>query len=231
MIDWLNEYEVPDFPPTNKALSDPQGLLAAGGLISPLWLDTAYRRGIFPWNDPEEARLWWTPTPRAVITPDSFHIPRKIAKELRKSRMRVTSNLAFERVMAGCTAPRDGQNGTWIDSEITAVYPTLQHSGRALSIECWAPDGTLAGGFYGLIIGRALFGESMFSAQSGASKIAFATEVPVLFECGIALIDCQMRTEHLARFGLIDLPRDEFEARLARAVNSEEIRPVPGVIK
>ena len=231
MIDWLDEYEVPVFPDTSRAMADPNGLIAAGGHISPLWLDSAYRRGIFPWNDPQEARLWWTPSPRAVIVPESFHVPRRIAKECRNTPLRVTSNQAFAAVMEGCAGPRRDQAGTWIDDEILETYPALHACGRAVSIECWTPEGDLAGGFYGLLIGSALFGESMFSRVSGASRIAFACAAPVFFESGITMIDCQMRTEHLARFGLTELARPDFEQLLKKAVNAAPVRPLPGIIR
>lgn len=231
MIDWLDEFQPPAFPDTARALKEPNGLLAAGGLVSPAWLDAAYRQGVFPWNDPEEERLWWTPSPRAVITPESFRIPKRLAREARSSAFRVTANLAFPDVMTGCAAPRQDSEGTWIDDEIISVYPELNHAGRAVSIECWDANGKLAGGFYGLIIGRVLFGESMFSTVSGASKAAFAFAAPALFELGIQLIDCQMKTDHLSRFGILELERHEFETLLESAINAPSIPPIPGVIR
>ncbi|MEK9714014.1 MAG: leucyl/phenylalanyl-tRNA--protein transferase, partial [Thalassolituus sp.] len=141
MIDWLDDFTAPEFPATNKALLDPNGLLAAGGILSPAWLDSAYRIGVFPWNDPEETRMWWTPTPRAVITPDSFRIPKRLAREVRHSRLRITSNTSFERTMQGCAEARSGKEGTWIDNEIMTNYPRLYHSGRAFSVEAWDERG------------------------------------------------------------------------------------------
>lgn len=235
MIDWLDEFQAPAFPDTGRALKDPNGLLAAGGLLSPAWLDCAYRKGVFPWNDPDEERLWWTPSPRAVITPESFHIPKRLAREVRNSDFRITANLTFARVMMGCADPRKDSTGTttgtWIDDEILGVYPELNQAGRALSIECWDTNGDLVGGFYGLIIGKALFGESMFSKVSGASKAAFATAAPILFELGIEMIDCQMRTDHLARFGIVELERRDFETLLTSAVNKTPIAAIPGVLR
>ncbi|MDF1762820.1 MAG: leucyl/phenylalanyl-tRNA--protein transferase, partial [Oleibacter sp.] len=188
MIDWLNESNDPNFPSTAKALKDPSGLLAAGGLVSPRWIDAAYRQGIFPWNDPSEVRLWWSPMPRAIITPTSFHLPKRLARECRNTTLRVTTQLQFKEVMKGCAAPRKEDGGTWIDREILATYPRCANAGRALSVECWATEGEylgqLVGGFYGLIIGRVLFGESMFSRVSGASRIAFGLCAPKLFEMG-----------------------------------------------
>ena len=235
MIDWLDEFQPPAFPSTARALKEPNGLLAAGGLLSPAWLDAAYRKGIFPWNDPEEERLWWTPSPRAIITPQSFRVPKRLAREARNSDFRVTANVSFSNVIQGCAIPREDNSGavagTWIDDEILTVYPELNNAGRALSIECWSSDGKLVGGFYGLMIGRALFGESMFSSVSGASKAAFAFAAPILFELGIELIDCQMRTDHLARFGILEVERHEFEALLASAINAPPVPSIPGVIR
>jgi len=231
MIDWLDEFRAPEFPDTSRALTDPDGLLAAGGMLSPAWLDTAYRKGIFPWNDPEEARLWWTPSPRAVITADSFRVPKRLAREARNSTLRVTSNMAFTDVLDGCSAPRADSSGTWIDEEIQENYPRLHRSGRAISVECWDETGRLAGGFYGLLIGAALFGESMFTRHSGASKVAFATAAPLLFRSGLRLIDCQMKTSHLERFGVCELERSDFESILAEAIHSPDLPPLPGVLK
>lgn len=227
MIDWLDDAGFPDFPPTRCALDEPAGLLAAGGGMSPLWLDQAYRRGIFPWHDPEDVRLWWSPMPRAVITPDSFHLPRSVRKLLNKP-YRLSVNLAFQRVMEHCSAPRSDDNGTWISSAMIAAYTRLHHAGRAISVEYWNASGELSGGFYGVLIGRAFFGESMFSREPNASKIAFGRAAPCLFQHGIQLIDCQMKTDHLARFGLLELERPTFEQRLQQAVQAPPIAPLPG---
>ena len=231
MIDWLDDFTTPEFPATSRALKDPDGLLAAGGILSPVWLDTSYRMGVFPWNDPAETRMWWTPSPRAVILPTTFRIPKRLAREVRQSKLTVTANLAFDRVLRGCAEYRAGSEGTWIDEEILDNYPRLHRSGRALSVECWDDDGNLAGGFYGLLIGTALFGESMFTRHSGASKVAFATAAPELFRLGITIIDCQMRTSHLERFGIVELERSEFETILADATAKPHIPPLPGVLR
>lgn len=229
MIDWLDEVSFPHFPATDKALDEPAGLLAAGGQISPLWLDQAYRHGIFPWNDPDEVRLWWSPAPRAVITPDSFRIPRSVQKAIRRQKFTITSNLAFRRVMTACAAPRDDAAGTWISRDMIDSYSRLHQAGRAISVECWQ-DGGLCGGFYGLVIGSAYFGESMFSAVSDASKVAFACAAPVMFRAGIRLIDCQMKTDHLARFGLLELNRESFERQLQAAVSDPRDIRLPGIM-
>ena len=229
--DSSNLFSEPIFPNTDQALDDPNGLLASGGLITPIWLDRAYRQGIFPWNDPDEARLWWSPAPRSIITPESFHIPKSVRKEVRRTSLRITSNLACQSVIKACAEPRKSEPNTWIDQEILKHYPALIHSGRALSIECWNTNGELVGGFYGLLIGCAFFGESMFSRESGASKVAFAITAPLLFELGIRLIDCQIQSEHMARFGLLELPREDFEALLDDCTKERIISPLPGVIR
>ena len=230
MIDWLDETSFPTFPPTSAALQDPNGLLAAGGLVSPLWLDQAYQRGIFPWNDPAEVRLWWSPAPRAIIEPSTFRIARSVGKALRRQDYRITVNQAFERVMANCARPRDYESGTWISDEMIDGYTRLHESGRALSFEYWSLDGQLQGGLYGLIRGRAFFGESMFSLTSNASKITFAYAAQALFRAGITLIDCQMKTDHLARFGLTEVSRTEYEAKLYKATHSACQIELPGVL-
>lgn len=217
MIDWLDDTLPPFFPDTHQALDDPNGLLAAGGQVSPRWLDEAYRHGIFPWNDPDEVRLWWTPAPRAIITADSFRVPRTVRKLIRRSQEAghtISFNQAFAAVIEGCSAPRDYQQGTWIDEDILENYQRMQHAGRALSIEHWDARGELIGGCYGLLKGRVFFGESMFSRQPNASKVAFGQAAPLLFAAGIRLIDCQMHTQHLAQFGAHEVSRQSFESQL-----------------
>lgn len=228
MIDWLDEVLPPVFPATSKALNEPNGLLAAGGRVSPLWADSAYRKGIFPWNDPGEARLWWSPAPRAVITAESFRLPRTVRKLLRREQLSISCNLAFDSVIQACAQPRDYESGTWICDEIIDCYGRLQRAGRAFSVECWDTDGVLCGGLYGLTIGSAVFGESMFSRRSNASKLAFATAAPILFAAGVTLIDCQMKTEHLGQFGLIELERKAFEGILQQATTQPLQLILPG---
>lgn len=230
MLEWLDPHSRPEFPPTAQALHDPNGLLAVGGSTSPRWLECAYRQGIFPWNDPQEMRLWWSPAPRAIITPETFRIPRTVSKLLRRSNWLITANQAFEQVQAACAEPRDDQAGTWIDDELLHNYPRLHRCGRALSIEAWSLEGDLIGGFYGVLLGAALFGESMFSRQSNASKLAFASAAPMLFELGISVIDCQMHTQHLAQFGCQEVKRADFERLLSHAIAKPPLPPLPVVI-
>jgi len=231
MIDWLEEHTTPHFPSTAKALEDPSGLLAAGGGISPEWLHAAYRRGIFPWHDEDSPRLWWTPVPRAVILPEHFSVPRSLKKEIRKTRFRFTSNLAFAAVITSCARVHGDDGGTWIQPEMISSYTRMAKAGMALSVEVWNEDGRLVGGFYGILLGSAYFGESMFSSVGGASKQAFALAAELMFKNGVQMIDCQMKTDHLARFGLCELGRREFEQRLAKAVSTPLVRiPLPTAI-
>lgn len=226
MIDWLEGGYFPEFPSTKLAQKAPNGLLAAGGFSTPLWLDQAYRRGIFPWNAPDAERWWWSPAPRAIILAENFRLPRTVKKLLRKPHV-ITANLAFESVMRACAAPRKDSEGTWISEEMIKHYTQLHQAGRALSVEYWSADGQLSGGFYGLVIGKAIFGESMFSKVDNASKLAFATAAPKLFALGAEFIDCQMHTAHLAQFGLLEVERDDFETRLKHAVKQTALSKLP----
>ncbi len=172
--------------------------------------------------------------PRArSLHPSHFDLPRTVRKLLKRSRWRITANQAFEQVQAACAEPREDDGGTWIDEELLHNYPRLFRAGRAICVEVWDDDSEagLIGGFYGVLIGSALFGESMFSRVSNASKLAFASAAPLLFELGIELIDCQMHTEHLAQFGCYDADRQEFESRLRHATEQPPMAPLPGVIR
>ncbi|WP_148716237.1 leucyl/phenylalanyl-tRNA--protein transferase [Chitinolyticbacter meiyuanensis] len=212
MISWLGE--APLFPPLSRALVDPNGLLAAGGDLAPERLLAAYRAGIFPWFMPGEPILWWSPDPRTVLFPAELHVPRSLAKVIRHRRYTVRFDSAFDEVLSGCAGPRSGVRGTWITDEMRAAYGALHHLGHAHSAECWI-DGELVGGLYGVAIGRMFYGESMFARAPDASKIAFVHLVRWLDAQGFGLIDCQMRTDHLVRFGARDIARDEFVATLA----------------
>lgn len=216
MIPWL--YADTPFPPVAQALKEPNGLLAGGGDLSPLRLLAAYRRGIFPWYSPGEPILWWSPDPRMVLFPGALRITRSLAKTLRNADYRVTLDSAFAQVIAACAAvPRPGQNGTWITTEMQQAYIRLHALGYAHSIETWR-GGQLVGGLYGVAIGRAFCGESMFSHVTDASKIALAHLCRFLAERGFGIIDCQMETAHLTSLGARPIPRDEYLARLAALV-------------
>ena len=215
MIPWLPSEPV--FPALESALTEPNGLLAAGGDLTPERLLAAYSRGIFPWFSRGDPILWWSPDPRMVMSPTELRISRAFSKVLRNRTYEIRVDTAFAEVMAACAEPRDGQNGTWISTEMQAAYRQLHRLGHAHSIETWI-DGKLAGGLYGVAIGRAFFGESMFSRHKDASKIALAHLCALLQEKGFGIIDCQMETSHLASLGAHPIPRSEFAARLAELV-------------
>lgn len=214
MIPWLADDSLL-FPPLNTALAEPNGLLAAGGDLSKARLLSAYRRGIFPWYNPGEPILWWSPDPRCVVLPDRLHVSRSLRKRLRRTDYRVTFDQAFERVVRACAGPRREQQGTWISRDIFTAYLNLHHHGFAHSVEVWMGD-ELVGGLYGLAIGSVFFGESMFSHQRDASKIGFAWCVTQLRHWGYQLVDCQVYNDHLASLGAIEIARHDFAAHLDR---------------
>jgi len=216
MIPWLSSDAA--FPPIERALSSPNGLLAAGGDLSVPRLLEAYRNGIFPWFNPGEPILWWSPDPRMVLNPRDFKVSRSLLKVLRSNVLEVRIDTAFERVMRGCAAPRAGHAGTWIDEHMIAAYGALHRLGYAHSVETWM-DGKLVGGLYGVAIGRMFYGESMFSDASNASKIALAHLARQLERWQFGMIDCQMNTPHLATLGAREIPRSEFIARLQELIH------------
>lgn len=206
------------FPPLQAALQHPNGLLAIGGDLTPQRLLDAYARGIFPWFSPEEPILWWSPDPRMVMFPNELKISRSLAKRLKKTDYEVRFDSAFRRVMQACSqAPREGQNGTWIVPDMIAAYCRLHELGYAHSAETWI-DGELAGGLYGVKLGRMFYGESMFHRVTDASKIAFVHMVRRLQQQGVGMIDCQMHTSHLASLGAREIPRAEFSQKLTELV-------------
>ena len=216
MLTWL-AYDSP-FPPVEQALEEPNGLLAAGGDLSPGRLVDAYSRGIFPWFGDDEPILWWSPDPRMVLFPSELKVSRSLRKTLKKGGYEVRLDTAFRQVMEACAEPRDGQPGTWIVPAIIDAYCRLHDLGLAHSAETWV-DGELAGGLYGVALGRMFYGESMFTRVSDASKIAFVHLVRQLERKGFGLIDCQMKTAHLASLGAREISRAEFLARLTDLVN------------
>jgi leucyl/phenylalanyl-tRNA---protein transferase len=256
MIPWLDDGT--PFPPLSRALQDPNGLLAAGGDLSPRRLLAAYRKGIFPWYSEGQPILWWSPDPRMVLFPAEFRLSHSLRKRLRRGDFLVTVDTAFADVMQACAAtPRLGQNGTWITDEVIAGYTNLHELGYAHSVETWVADGhdaersdmvepslrrvaikavtakattrpelRLVGGLYGVAIGHMFYGESMFSHTTDASKAAFAHLVRHLRTAGFGLIDCQMKTAHLASLGAREIPRGEFAARLA-SLTAEAAAPWP----
>ena len=216
MLTWL-KYDTP-FPPVEKALASPNGLLAVGEDLSPERVLDAYSRGIFPWFSDGEPVMWWSPDPRMVLFPEEFKVSRSLAKEVKSGRFEVRFDTAFTRVMQACAQPRDGQKGTWIIPDMIDVYSRLHAGGIAHSVESWLAE-ELAGGLYGLAIGRVFFGESMFARETNASKVAMAALVEKLKRDGFALIDCQQETRHLASLGARPIPRREFTQRLRELIN------------
>lgn len=207
---WLHPGSPPDsFPNPEFALTEPNGLLAVGGDLSAERLACAYRQGIFPWYSEGQPILWWSPAPRAVLFPPDLHVSKSLAKTLRQGRFDVTENRAFREVVDHCSAPRDGQDGTWITPAMKRAYARLHAIGCATSIECWL-DGWLAGGLYGVTLGKVFFGESMFTRVPNASKVALVHLCSMDFE----LIDCQVPNPHLRRMGAVTIPRHEFQSLL-----------------
>ena len=218
LIPWLGTETT--FPPLTSALKEPNGLLAVGGDLSPRRLLEAYRRGIFPWYSEGDPILWWSPDPRMVLVPEDLRVTRSLAKTLRNAPYEVRFDTAFDDVMRGCAAPRAGQPGTWITAEMRTAYVRLHELGYAHCAETWIDD-ELAGGLYGVAIGRMFYGESMFSRRRDASKIAFVHLVGHLRAEGFGLIDCQMHTDHLASLGAREISRREFSRRLKDLVDYE----------
>jgi leucyl/phenylalanyl-tRNA--protein transferase len=216
LIPWLEADD--DFPALARALRRPNGLLAAGGDLSAERLLRAYRHGIFPWYGEGEPILWWSPDPRMVLFPGELRISRSLRKVLRKGTFAVSADTAFEAVIEGCSGPRAGQPGTWITADMKQAYCRLHRLGVAHSVETWQ-HGRLAGGLYGVALGHAFFGESMFSRATDASKIALVRLVRQLHAWGFGMIDCQMRTELLASFGAREIPRSEFTRRLSELIH------------
>ncbi len=207
---WLSSHDdVTQFPPVELALREPDGLLAVGGDLSPARLIAAYRQSIFPWYSEDQPILWWSPDPRAVLFPEALHLSRSLRKVIRQNRFDVTFDQDFEGVVTACAEPRAYEQETWISPEIFEAYVTLHRRGEAHSVEAWQA-GRLVGGLYGVAIGQIFFGESMFSRESNASKVAFVHLARQLQRWGYRLIDCQVSSEHLQSLGAIDIPRSEF---------------------
>ena len=214
------------FPDPRYGIAHYDGLVAISMDLAPHRLLAAYQRGIFPWFSQDGGFFWFCTDPRAVLLPAKLHISKSLRKTLRNKPYRITVNHAFSTVIQACAnIPRTQQAGSWITPEFQTAYCTLHRLGHAHSFECWYPDEhgqwNLAGGFYGVQIGRVFYGESMFAHQADASKIAFACAVPYLQDCGIELIDCQQNTAHLARFGSELMAFDDFERAL------QDLNPLP----
>lgn len=208
------------FPDPALALTQPNGLLAMGGDLSPLRLRNAYASGIFPWYNPEESILWWSPDPRVVFDTDGVHVSRRLGRVLRRGDYAVTLDRDFAGVLAGCAGPRRRQPGTWLGSEMRAAYQRLFAEGDAHSVEIWR-HGRLVGGLYGVAIRAAFFGESMFSVGTDASKVALVHLVARLRAGGYRLLDSQFVNDHLKQFGVEAVPRHAFMVRLNEALAAE----------
>ena len=223
MIPWLGRDD--PFPPLAGALQHPNGLLAAGADLSPERLLAAYRQGIFPWYADGEPILWWSPDPRMVLIPSELKVSRSLAKTLRNRDHEIRFDSAFDAIMRGCAnrgadyaAPGTGETGTWITADMRAAYQRLHQLGYAHSVETWI-DGELAGGLYGVAIGRMFYGESMFTRVRDASKIAMVHLVRRLDRQGCGMIDCQMHTRHLASLGARAIQRSKFSLKLQELVD------------
>ena len=201
------------FPPQHLALTEPNGLLAAGGDLSSARLLDAYSKGIFPWYSDEEPILWWSPDPRTVFFVNQFKVKKSVIKTLKKLELSVTVNSAFEEIIQSCAEPRinsqGAYDGTWITDEMMDAYINLHHQGHAHSVEVWQ-DGSLVGGIYGIAVGKTFCGESMFSRISNASKIALSCLVMYIKQYEFNLVDCQVENPHLVQLGAIDIPRKRY---------------------
>ena len=216
MIPLLGSDPESPFPPTNTALEQPQGLLAIGGDLSPARLINAYRQGIFPWYSDDQPILWWSPAPRCVIYPDAVHVSRRLRRRYNQGQFTLTADRAFTGVIEACAELRPDQEGTWITAEMQAAYVRLHELGVAHSVEVHIDD-QLAGGIYGLALGRVFFGESMFSKREDASKITLVALCRQLHRWGFTLVDCQVSNPHLLSMGAQVISRGKFERYLETA--------------
>lgn len=213
-LTWLSPLDPIDaFPPVEAALREPDGLLAAGGDLSTERLLCAYRHGIFPWYDEGQPLLWWSPDPRCVLKRGDFHLSRRLHRYLRQSTAEIRFNTAFGDVLHACAGPRRSEQGTWITADMIAAYEQLHREGWAHSIEIWQ-ERSLVGGLYGLAIGRAFFGESMFSIDANASKIALLALSRRMDSGEFGVVDCQVLSNHLLSLGATVIPRRAFVGML-----------------
>jgi leucyl/phenylalanyl-tRNA--protein transferase len=215
MIPWLRG-DAP-FPPLSKALKSPNGLLCAGGDLSAGRIVDAYSQGIFPWYSEGDPILWWSPDPRMVLFPEELKVSRSLRKIVERGAYETRFDTAFPEVIAQCAEPRDGQAGTWIVPEMVRAYTRLHELGFAHSVETWR-DGELVGGLYGMALGKAFFGESMFARAPDASKVALVALVDRLKGDGFRVIDCQQATAHLASLGAREIPRRAFAQLLQESI-------------
>ncbi len=215
-LPWLDAEHIA-FPPAQQALTEPNGLLAAGGELTPEWLLCAYRQGIFPWYESGQPILWWSPDPRLVLLPEQLRVSRSLRRLLNKQRFTVSFDRQFAAVVAHCAEPREGSSGTWITSAMQRAYCELHELGLAHSVEVWE-GADLVGGLYGVALGRVFFGESMFSRRANCSKIALVYLARHLQRWDFELIDCQVNSEHLLSLGASPISRELFLSKLAQLV-------------
>ncbi len=218
MVHWLERTNL-EFPPLEQALQQPDGLLAIGGDLSSERLLAAYRHGCFPWYSQGQPIMWWSPDPRFVLFPQQLYISRSLRKNMARQQFRVTYDQAFAQVISACAEPRAGQPGTWITSQMQNAYMQLHELGFAHSVEVWHQQ-QLVGGLYGIAMGQLFFGESMFSRMSNASKTGFVRLVQDLQQAGFVLIDCQVHTHHLERFGAEHISRASFADYLRKHLDA-----------
>lgn len=218
-LHWLDPRDpLQPFPPAHLAMRDPNGLLAIGGDLSVSRLIRAYSSGIFPWYNPDEPILWWSPDPRAVLVPDQMRVSRSLAKSIRRADYAVTLDLAFRDVLRECSGNRAKSRGTWLGAEMREAYVELHARGYAHSVEVWR-RGELIGGLYGVALGRVYFGESMFSRADDGSKIGLHWLCQQLIAWEFSLIDCQVGSSHLRSLGAVDVSRERFLNQLRGIVN------------
>lgn len=220
---WLHENNPQEpFPPAEQAMAEPNGLLAVGGDLSPQRLYAAYRNGIFPWYGEGQPILWWSPDPRGLFLPGDLHISRSLRRRLNQRHYQATLDTDFAAVIAGCAAPRAGEEGTWITREMISAYLELHYQGYAHSVEVWL-DAELVGGLYGVALNGAFFGESMFSRHRDASKVALAHLCPQLWRWGFDFLDCQMSNPHLDSLGIREIPRSDYLRLLTQALTKPHL--------
>lgn len=218
LLPWLNPENA--FPELHTALDEPNGLLAAGGDLSPARLVEAYSAGIFPWSSRDQPLLWWSPDPRCVVYPGNVHVSRSLKKAIRKQKLSLSFDQCFEEVIDHC-ARGEEETGGWITDEMKSAYKNLAEQSIAHSVEVWR-EGNLIGGLYGICLGNCFFGESMFSVESGASKLAFAALCKQVKRWGFPLIDCQIENEHLFSLGAELISRDKFIATIESHLSREQ---------
>jgi len=223
-LPWLEPAPI-EFPPLEQALSNPNGLLAAGGALSADWLLCAYRQGIFPWYEAGQPVLWWSPDPRLVLLPERLKISQSLRKFVKKRLYTVIFDQHFATIVRRCAESRPGSPGTWITDDMQAAYCRLHELGMAHSVEVWN-GADLVGGLYGVALGRVFFGESMFSRKDNTSKLALVYLVKHLQHWGFELIDCQVSSPHLFTLGAEQISRREFQSLVER-LTREPVKPGP----